>query len=226
MSDHNTVIYHSSTFKQCLQLLTFPHSSSCNANSAIQQMSEKRTDSGCLSCSWLSKSADGTTKQTIFSSAVSSVHVQCVSEMFTKASVCLRDLSGGPDTIPLASSRTSHNKGASVHSHREPTFRTLAWSGEKKKKTLLNFTAYYEAIVMASSLTSEIHHVSIFPSVIGMMTVILPKFLSEKPHKILTYCSPKELERPSRNLSCGCLSLGHLMVKSLMWLFITRAFNG
>ena len=32
MSDHNTVIYHSSTFRQCLQLSTFPHSTSCNAN--------------------------------------------------------------------------------------------------------------------------------------------------------------------------------------------------
>lgn len=34
MSNHNTVIYNSSTFKQCLQVLTFPHSSSCNANRA------------------------------------------------------------------------------------------------------------------------------------------------------------------------------------------------
>lgn len=90
-SDDNTVIYYSSTLKQCLQLLTFLHSSSCNAYSAIQQMSEKRTDSGCSSCSWLSKSADGATKQTVSSSAVFSIHVQCVSEMFTEASICSRD---------------------------------------------------------------------------------------------------------------------------------------
>lgn len=32
--DHNAAIYHSSTSKQCLWLLTFQHSTSCNANRA------------------------------------------------------------------------------------------------------------------------------------------------------------------------------------------------
>lgn len=92
--------------------------------STVQQMSEKRTDSGYLSSSWLSKSADGTTKQTISSSAVSSVRVQCVSEMFTKASVCSRGLWGGVCAIPLASFRTNQNKEVSHRSYRKPNFRT------------------------------------------------------------------------------------------------------
>lgn len=203
MSNHNTVIYNSSTFKQCLQVLTFPHSSSCNANRAPFSKLVKR-EQILVVCH-----LHGFLNQQMVQQNRQFPHLLCP----CSCTMCLRNVYKGLSLLTRLVRRSVCNPfhifqnqskyGSFTQLIQEARFQ------DKVRKKLLNLAACCETKLTFSCVTSEI--LPVFPSVLGMMLVILLCKTSGVPY------------RPDLLLT---EVIGKTLQKSFKWLFIISTLDG